>query len=277
MHTATPRRFLVHALAATVVSLAAATPSVAQITFYEHDGYQGRNFTTQANVPDLQRRGFNDRASSAVVGSQQWEICEDTAFQGSCRVLRPGQYASLAAMGLNDRVSSVRAVSRSARVDDERYAPAPAVTGDFRRRGEERLFEAPVTSSRAVFGTPAQRCWVEREEVPVSSNQPHVPGAIIGAVLGGILGHQIGGGTGRDIATAGGVVAGAVVGSKVGRKREGNVADTRDVQRCADAPGAARPAYWDVTYKYRGQEHRVQLTAAPGPTVTVNRRGEPRT
>ena len=272
----TPRRHLMLALAAAVTSLAAVTPSQAQITFYEHAGYHGRNFTTQTNVQDLQRRCFNDRASSAVVAGQLWEICENARFEGRCTVLRPGQYPSMAAMGLNDRVSSVRAVSRNARVDDSRYAPAPAVSRDFRRRGQERLFEAPVISSRAVFGTPAQRCWIEREQVQTSSNEPHVPGAIIGAVLGGVLGHQIGGGTGRDIATAGGVVAGAVVGSKVGRDREGNSYSTRDVQRCANATSPAQPAYWDVTYQFRGQDHRVQMTTAPGPTVTVNRQGEPR-
>jgi uncharacterized protein YcfJ len=47
------------------------------------------------------------------------------------------------------------------------------------------------------------------------------------------------------------------------------------VQRCADQP-AQGPAYWDVTYFFRGQEHHVQMTAPPGNTVTVNRQGEPR-
>jgi hypothetical protein len=36
------------------------------------------------------------------------------------------------------------------------------------------------------------------------------------------------------------------------------------------------PAYWDVTYNFRGQEHRVQMSAPPGTTVTVNELGEPR-
>lgn len=274
MHT-TSGRTLKRAIAVATASLALAAPALAQITFYEHDNYQGRNYTTQNNVQDLQRRGFNDRASSAVVGQQLWEICENASFQGRCTVLRPGQYPSLAAMGLNDRVSSVRAVRRNARIDDSRYAPAPQATADFRRRGQERLFEARVTSSRAVFGAPEQRCWMEREQVPQSSNQPHVPGAILGAVLGGVLGHQVGGGTGRDIATAGGVVAGAVIGSKVGQSRSGN-GGMRDVQRCADKPGSARPAYWDVSYVHRGQQHQVQMTSAPGATVTVNRQGEPR-
>jgi len=41
-------------------------------------------------------------------------------------------------------------------------------------------------------------------------------------------------------------------------------------------PGSAQPAYWDVTYAFRGQHHRAQLGFAPGPTITVNERGEPR-
>jgi len=48
------------------------------------------------------------------------------------------------------------------------------------------------------------------------------------------------------------------------------------VQRCRTSPSRAQPAYWDVTYSFRGQEFRVQMTAPPGNTVTVNDRGEPR-
>jgi hypothetical protein len=35
-------------------------------------------------------------------------------------------------------------------------------------------------------------------------------------------------------------------------------------------------AYWDVTYVFRGVTHRAQLARAPGATITVNARGEPR-
>lgn len=259
-----------------IAALAAAAPALAQITFYEGPGFEGRAFTAQATVLDLRQSGFNDRASSAVVRSKLWEICEDAQFSGRCTVLRPGQYPSLAAMGLNNRISSVRAVARNARVDDSRYAPYPAVQGDYRRRNRERLFEAPVTSVRAVMGTPEQRCWIEREAVPVERHDARVPGAIFGAVIGGILGHQVGGGSGRDLATAGGAVAGAVIGSNLGRDRNGAATSTRDVQRCNGAPGPATPAYWDVTYQFRGQWHQVQLSEPPGATVTVNRQGEPR-
>jgi uncharacterized protein YcfJ len=48
------------------------------------------------------------------------------------------------------------------------------------------------------------------------------------------------------------------------------------VQRCRQAPGQVRPAYWDVTYKFRGRDYRVQMTTPPGATVTVNAQGEPR-
>ena len=249
--------------------------AAAQITFYEREGFQGRNFTTNKAVGNFRRNGFNDRASSVVVQADRWEVCEDARFGGNCVVLRPGQYPSLAAMGLNDRISSVRDVSRDARIDDSRYAPAPVATGDYRRRNNERLYEANVTSVRAVVGPPEQRCWVEQEQVPQERSKINVPGAVVGAVLGGILGHQVGNGRGQDIATVGGAVAGGAVGANVGRSGGGQ-ATTQDVRRCENVPSQARPSQWDVTYSFRGQEHRVQMTAPPGTTITVNEQGEPR-
>ncbi len=252
----------------------APAPIAAQIVFYEHEGFQGRSFTTEKEVGDFSRYGFNDRASSVAVLSDRWEVCQDARFMGQCVVLRPGRYPSLAAMGLNDRVSSVRAVSRNARIDDQRYAPAPAAAYDFRRRNNERLYEANVTSVRAVLGIPEQRCWVESQQVVAEQKPANVPGALIGAVIGGILGHQVGDGRGQDIATVGGVVAGAAVGANVGRSGGGQ--RVQDVQRCENVPSQARPDYWDVTYTFRGQEHRMQMTAPPGPTIIVNEQGEPR-
>ena len=258
-----------------VAGAAVATQAVAQITFYEREGFEGRSFTTENPVGNFERYGFNDRASSVTVGSDLWEVCEGARFSGRCVVLRPGRYPSLAAMGMDNRVSSVRNVSRSERIDDTRYAPAPVEVYDYRRRDSERLFEANVISVHAVVGPPEQRCWIEHEKVVQDRSDANVPGAIAGAVIGGILGHQIGGGRGQDIATAGGAVAGAVVGSNVGRDG-GQQAHTRDVQRCTNVPGQGKPEYWDVTYEFRGQEHRIQMTAPPGRTVTVNERGEPR-
>ena len=254
----------------------APAPLASQVTFYEHESFAGRAFSTEEQVVNLRHSGFNDRASSAVVLVDRWEVCEDALFKGRCVVLRPGRYPSLAAMGLNDRVSSVRAVSSNARIDEHRYAPAPAAAYDYRRRHGERLFEVPVKSARAVVGTPEQRCWVEQEQIPQARGNASASSAIVGAVIGGIIGHQIGGGTGRDLATVGGAVAGAAVGANVGRDGGGQQGQVRDVQRCENVPGQAHADYWDVTYEFRGQEHRVQMTERPGRTITVNEQGEPR-
>jgi uncharacterized protein YcfJ len=260
--------------------VAFAAHAAAQVTFYEQEDFRGQSFTTQRQIGDFSRYGFNDRASSAEVAVGRWEVCEDRRFNGRCVVLRQGRYPSLAAMGLNDRVSSVRLMSRNAQIDEQRYAPAPsqepARAPDFRRRANERLFEAPVTSVRAVVGPPEQRCWVEREQVAQEQRSTNVPGAVVGALIGGVLGHQVGGGAGKDLATVGGAIAGGAIGAQAGRNGESTPPQTRDVQRCRDVPSQARPEFWDVTYNFQGQDHRVQLSAPPGAYVTVNQRGEPR-
>src|SRR5450759_63248 len=123
-----------------VAGLAIATQAAAQVVFYEHEGFAGRTFTTETPIGDFARYGFNDRASSVVVLRDRWEVCEDAGFSGRCIVLRAGRYPSLAAMGLNDRVSSTRTVSRNSRVDDSRYAPEPVPVYDNQRRNNERLY-----------------------------------------------------------------------------------------------------------------------------------------
>lgn len=253
-----------------------ATPAIAQVTFFERQDFEGRSFSTERKVNNFERFGFNDRASSAIVLNNRWEVCEDARYNGRCVVLRPGRYASLAAMGLDNRVSSVRVITSNIRIDERRYAPPPVVYEDYRRGRDEQLFEADITSVRAVLGAPGQRCWVEHEQVVQESRDNSVPGTIVGAVLGGILGHQVGGGRGKDLATAGGAVAGAVVGSNLGRGSGEQQVVTQDVQRCTSTPASSRPEYWEVTYNFRHQEHRIQMTTQPGDTVTVNGRGEPR-
>ena len=289
-----------NALAAS--GLAITTSAVAGVTLYEHEGFEGRTFTAQRPTNDLARLGFNDRASSVIVSGERWEVCEDARFSGRCMVLRPGRYPSLESMGMNDQISSMRPVASNARIDERRYAPlassnygrhdeqhyasndyarrdegryaaAPQPNDAYRRRGDERLYEADVTSVRAVVGQSGQRCWVEREQVQ-QHGDVNVPGAVVGAVIGGILGHQVGSGRGNDVATVGGAVVGGAVGANVGRDGAGS--SYQDVRHCDTVPSQTRADYWDVTYNFRGEEHRVQMTAPPGRTVSVNERGEPR-
>ncbi len=255
-----------------ITSLLVVQHVAAQIVFYEYEGFRGRTFAANGPVSNLDGTGFNDRASSAIVQRGEWQVCEDAYFRGRCLVLRPGQYGSLGAMDINNRISSVRPISGRPQYS---YAPPPPPAPEpyaYYPHHGERLYQADVVAVRAVVGPPEQRCWVEQQQV-VRESQPNVPGAIIGGVLGGVLGHQIGSGRGNDVATAVGAVGGAVVGSNVNR---GDRVYTQDVQRCAAVPGSARPSYWDVTYVFRGLEHRAQLGFAPGATITVNEVGEPR-
>jgi uncharacterized protein YcfJ len=267
MHTFT-RSILVAGLAL------GATAAGAQVTFYDQEGFRGQTFTTNRQVSNLDRYGFNDAASSAVVTRGRWEVCTDEQFGGECRLLQPGSYDSLRGMGLGNRVSSVRPAGGARQVVDA-PPPLPAPTYAYRARPNERLFEAQVRSAHAIYGPQEQRCWVERQQVQAQPNNVNVPGAIIGGIIGGVLGHQIGGGRGQDVATGVGAVGGAVVGANVGTGG-GSTSYGQDVQKCAAVPGSATPAYWDVSYVFNGQPHRVQLASAPGPTITVNRKGEPR-
>lgn len=253
-----------------------AAQAVAQITFYQGEGFRGRAFATSRPVENFDRIGFNDLASSVVVERGRWEACEHAYFEGRCVVLRPGSYASLAGMGMNNRISSVRPIVRDAVYENQAPAPLPAPTYAYRQLPNERVYLANVTSVRAVVGPPEQRCWIERQQVVEDrgAGAPNVPGAIVGGILGGVLGHQIGGGRGRDVATVGGAVAGVAIGANAGGG--GGPVYGQNVQRCASVPGSTRPDYWDVTYDFGGQEHRVQMSAPPGPTITVNENGEPR-
>ena len=245
----------------------------ARVEFFEGEGLRGRSFATDADLADLRQTGFNDRVSSVQINGGPWELCRDKAFNGPCVVLRQGQYPSLASMGLDNQISSARIVGRDMRRMDNRASTVPAApVYNARRRGNEPLFDAQVTSVRAVVQTPEKRCWVEREQVS-NDNRNKVPGAIIGAVIGGILGHQVGDGRGRDLATVGGAIAGGAVGASVGG---GGTPQEQDVQRCDTPQAQARPELWDVSYVFRGQQHRVQMTTEPGATITVNRDGEPR-
>ena len=256
-----------------VTALVLATQAAAQITFYEHDGFRGRAFTTDKPVGNFARYGFNDRASSVVVEHGRWEVCTDAGFAGRCVVLRRGSYESLGGLGMNDRISSVRPVIEQARYENEAPPPLPEPTYEYRRRPSERIFEVPVTSVHAVVGPPEQRCWIERQQVVEGGRgEPNVGGAIVGGIIGGVLGHQVGGGRGKDAATAGGAVAGALIGGNSGG---GAVAYDKDVQRCRTV-ASSRPEYWDVTYTFRGVGHRVQMSAPPGRKIAVNDRGEPR-
>jgi hypothetical protein len=62
-------------------------------------------------MPNLDRTGFNDRASSIRIEGGYWLFCSDADYQGDCRTFGPGDYPNLPD-GFERRISSVRRVNR---------------------------------------------------------------------------------------------------------------------------------------------------------------------
>jgi uncharacterized protein YcfJ len=249
--------------------LAIATSASAEITLYQGEGFRGRAVTTTKQMVDIPSTPLGDRAGSVVVGSGEWQVCDRPGFGGRCAFVRNGSYDSVSEMGLNYGIASVRAARRGPPPPEFIPPPANVPVYEYRQRPGERIYEVPVRSVRAVVGPPERRCWVEREQV-VEREEPSAKGAAIGAIIGGVLGHKVS--HGDDAGTVGGALAGAAIGANVGRDEQ--VYD-QDVQRCADVPPGP-PEFWDVTYEFHGAFHHVQMSAPPGPTIMVNRNGEPR-
>jgi hypothetical protein len=86
--------------------------SGARAVLYEHKDLSGRTFVVNASgASNLERTGFNDKASSLRVESGYWLFCSNANFEGDCRTFGPGDYPTLPP-GLNNRISSGRQISR---------------------------------------------------------------------------------------------------------------------------------------------------------------------
>jgi hypothetical protein len=86
-------------------------PGRPRAILYESPGFGGRNFVIEGDVvANLDRTGFNDRASSIRIEGGYWMFCTDAGFQGTCRTFGPGEYASLP-RDINNKISSGRRIS----------------------------------------------------------------------------------------------------------------------------------------------------------------------
>ncbi len=131
-----------------------------EITLFTDADYRGRPLTLREPVLNLDRIGFNDRASSAIVRSGTWEICEHKDFGGRCIVLGPGEYRMFD--GFNDQASSVRELERGrgrdgyrdqdrrrGSWDDDRRGPPVELFADRRFSGEGVMLGSDVNSLRS--------------------------------------------------------------------------------------------------------------------------------
>jgi hypothetical protein len=139
------------ALLTVALFLAAAAVNAAEITLFEHDNFGGRTLPSNGNIPNLANSGFNDVASSAVVRSGTWQVCDDAYFRGRCVTLNPGRYPSLGQMGMNDRISSVRELDSWSAPPPTRPGPGPTPSpGPGWGSGVRAiLFEGPNLTGRS--------------------------------------------------------------------------------------------------------------------------------
>ena len=78
---------------------------------YSGHGMSGRTFEIDRDVVrNLERVGFNDRASSLKILDGYWIFCSDANFEGDCRTFGPGDYPNLP-FDLERKISSGRRIA----------------------------------------------------------------------------------------------------------------------------------------------------------------------
>jgi hypothetical protein len=81
-----------------------------ELTLFSDSNFRGQRITIDRDAANLGDFNFNDRASSVVVRSGTWLLCEHANFGGRCEEFGPGEYRELP--GFNDAVSSARQIDR---------------------------------------------------------------------------------------------------------------------------------------------------------------------
>jgi hypothetical protein len=66
-----------------------------EIILYDHANFGGNTRTLRAQVSDFDDIGFDNKASSLIVRSGRWELCQHDHFDGACLIYGPGRYATL--------------------------------------------------------------------------------------------------------------------------------------------------------------------------------------
>ena len=84
-----------------------------ELTLFSDSNFRGQRVTIDRDAANLGDFDFNDRASSVVVGSGRWLLCEHANFGGRCAEFGPGEYRELP--GFNDAISSARQIDRGGR------------------------------------------------------------------------------------------------------------------------------------------------------------------
>jgi hypothetical protein len=95
-------------LAAILVGQAA---TAGELQLFSREDFRGQRVViADGAANDFRSFNFNDRASSVIVRSGTWEMCEHVNFQGQCAVFERGEYPDL--RRFNNNFSSAREIER---------------------------------------------------------------------------------------------------------------------------------------------------------------------
>lgn len=128
-------------VAAAVLALTIFSVNAAEISFYEHEGFSGRQLNLRSMTTNFDTVSFNDRANSIRVRSGTWLVCTDAEFRGTCATFAPGEYRSL-----DDRFAN--AISSAREVEIYR-----AQLGDYpgRSRATIEFFDQPEYGGQTLL------------------------------------------------------------------------------------------------------------------------------
>lgn len=100
----------------------AANPPTGEMVLYQHS-FEGRSLSINSSIPILSS-DWNNQVTSVLVVSGEWQLCEDSNYQGTCITLTAGAYDWVPAQGLaNDALSSVRLLGGAASPDHATLVP----------------------------------------------------------------------------------------------------------------------------------------------------------
>lgn len=85
------------------------------VHLFHGQGFNGFLANLDAEVPNFQPLGFNDKVGSLIVRRGVWEFCTDAGFRGSCRTFTPGEYPDLG--GHQNKYSSARPIAGPHRLE----------------------------------------------------------------------------------------------------------------------------------------------------------------
>jgi hypothetical protein len=120
-------------ITAAILSTCALAAGAGELALYSQPGFRGSEVVLQGGAANFRDIGFNDRASSMVVRSGVWEVCEHRDFSGYCAIFERGEYPVLERF--NNSISSARELPRRHR---RHWRDRDAYDDRFEGRDEER-------------------------------------------------------------------------------------------------------------------------------------------